>query len=85
VTTWGEHTAEHHTGSRKSLQARKTMEAFANLREELFRERALKADLLAALQEAIRAAESSDEWRTRHASWLNTARAVIAIAKAEGR
>jgi len=67
------------------MKTRQWTHGRANACEELFRERALKADLLAALQEAIRAAESSDEWRTRHASWLNTARAVIAIAKAEGR
>ena len=50
VVEFGAHTAEHHAGSRKSYEARRSMEAFALLREELNAERALKADLLEALQ-----------------------------------
>lgn len=46
---FGEHTAEHHRGTRKSADAKRSMEAFALLREELKHERALRADLLAAL------------------------------------
>lgn len=50
VVEFGAHTAEHHAGSRKSYEARRSMEAFALLREELKAERALKAELLEALQ-----------------------------------
>lgn len=55
VVEFGAHTAEHHTGSRRSADARRSMEAFALLREELKAERALKADLLAALETAYMA------------------------------
>ena len=50
VVEFGAHTAEHHAGSRKSYEARRSMEAFALLREELKAERAFKAELLKALQ-----------------------------------
>lgn len=53
VVEFGAHTAEHHAGSRKSYEARRSMEAFALMREELKAERALKADLLEALQEVL--------------------------------
>lgn len=48
---WGLHTTEHHTGGRKSEDARRTQEAFALMREELKREREVKAELLAALED----------------------------------
>jgi hypothetical protein len=51
VVEFGAHTASHHAGTRKSYDARKTMEAFAQLREELRAERVAKADLLEALRE----------------------------------
>jgi hypothetical protein len=47
ITEWGAHTTEHHTGGRKSEDARRSMEAFALMREQLKREREIKADLLA--------------------------------------
>jgi hypothetical protein len=50
IMTAGEHTAHHHGGGRKSEDARRTMEAFGLMREELKRERLLKADLLEALK-----------------------------------
>lgn len=50
VMTMGDHTTHHHTGTRKSYDTRRTMEAFANMREELKREREIKADLLATLE-----------------------------------
>ncbi|MBB5709297.1 HNH endonuclease [Sphingomonas xinjiangensis] len=53
VQTFGEHTVEHHTGGRKSEDARRSMEAFALLREELNRERLVKAELLEALTWAV--------------------------------
>jgi hypothetical protein len=50
LVEWGAHTTEHHKGGRKSEDARRSMEAFSLMREELRRERALRADLLEALQ-----------------------------------
>lgn len=52
---FGKHTAEHHTGSRHSYEARKSMEIFALLREDLKRERSAKALLITALERAERA------------------------------
>lgn len=49
LTEFGAHTAEHHTGARRNADARRSMEAFALLREELRTERAVKAELLEAL------------------------------------
>lgn len=37
----------------KSYETRRTMEGFANMREEIKRIRSINADLLAALQEAL--------------------------------
>jgi hypothetical protein len=51
VVEWGEHTAQHHKGGRKSEDARRSIEAFALMREQLKREREIKADLLGVLQE----------------------------------
>ena len=51
VVEWGEHTAQHHRGGRKSEDARRSIEAFALMREQLKREREIKADLLEVLQE----------------------------------
>lgn len=50
IQEWSAHTAEHHRGGRKSEDARRSMEAFALLREELKRQREIKAELLEALQ-----------------------------------
>ncbi len=76
VQTFGEHTTHHHTGTRKSWEARRSMEAFALLREELRRARELNADLL----EACKAAE---EWLSGWASaepYIDQIRAAIAKA-----
>lgn len=87
LTEFGPHTTSHHTGSRHDEDARRSMEAFALMREQLKREREVNADLLAA----VRAAESalaiaasyrdSDQCRIQAA--LQVCRA--AIAKTEGR
>jgi hypothetical protein len=53
LVEWGAHTTEHHKGSRKSEDARRSMEAFALMREELRRERALRAELLEALRRVL--------------------------------
>lgn len=80
VREFGAHTAEHHKGSRQSYDARRSMEAFALLREELKHERTVKADLLEALRELhLKTVVGTDA--ERHAA-LNQAWA--AISKAEG-
>lgn len=50
VMEWGKHTTVHHTGARASEDSRRTMQAFALLREELNHVRSVNADLLAALE-----------------------------------
>jgi hypothetical protein len=69
------HTAEHHKGGRKSEDAKRSMEAFALMREQLKREREIKSKLLEALQGLITGAEAM--------GW-NTKKARKAIAKATG-
>lgn len=48
-----EHTAEHAQGSRKSYDTRRTMEAIATMRTALIKERAVNAELLAALEQIL--------------------------------
>lgn len=74
VTEWGAHTAEHHTGGRKSEDARRSMEAFALMREQLRREREAKAELLEACRKALYALKGRE-----HDQFLRDA-----IAKATG-
>jgi hypothetical protein len=83
VKTFGEHTSMHHLGARRTYDSRRTMEAFALLREELKSERLLREELLAALQ-ALANAVSPDGKDARceqffHAP-LKAARAAIAKA-----
>lgn len=52
LTTWPDHTQSHHTGSRRDMALRDAATAFAQMREELKRERGIKSDLLAACKEA---------------------------------
>lgn len=52
LTSFGEHAAEHSRGRRHDEDTRRRMEAFALMREELKRERFLKAELLDALENA---------------------------------
>lgn len=85
LTEFGPHTAEHHTGTRKAYEARRSMEAFALMREHLRRERESKADLLAALNEIDRIGNGLvDKAETAYASLMKCAAiARAAIAKAE--
>lgn len=86
VIEWGVHTTEHHTGGRKSEDARRSMQAFALMREELKREREVKADLLVALKamdESLCCGYETPE--TRHAGRKALIAAHAAIAKAEGK
>lgn len=50
VVEFGAHTGEHSMGRRKDAAAKRSIEAFALMREELKRERGVKADLLEALR-----------------------------------
>lgn len=79
MAEWSAHTSAHHTGGRKSENARRSMEAFALMRETLRREREINADLLAILKAA--AEDDSVQWHD--GTLLKAARG--AIAKAEGR
>ena len=81
LTEWGKHTSEHHKGTRKSEDAKRTMGAFAILREELKRERRIKTDLLEALEnlaDYIDERAGDNECRP-----LENARAAIRKAKGE--
>lgn len=60
VVEFGAHTGEHSKGRRKDSDARRSMEAFALMREELKRERSVKADLLEALDVIAKASERSE-------------------------
>jgi len=87
VVEFGAHTAEHHAGTRKGYEARRSIEAFALMREELKAERAIKADLLAALQgldEAYCRAAAPLTREERHEDRLRLIAARAAIAKATG-
>jgi len=52
VMEFGTHTADHHTGTRRDADAKRSFEAFALMRETLKRERAIKTELLEALKDA---------------------------------
>lgn len=85
VMEFGAHTAQHSQGARKSYDAKRSMEAFALLREELKAERRVKADLLAALEGLL--ADIQDYQRINNLGGENNHWQVIAraaIAKATG-
>lgn len=84
IKDWGAHTAEHHLGARHRENSRRSMEAFALMREELRRVRELNSDLLEALRELV----ALDELTTTTMGWDETPEVIAAraaIAKAEGR
>lgn len=81
VIEHGAHTTEHHTGTRKSYDARKSMEAFGQMREALKAERAIKSDLLKALAGLV-ARYAYDGIPNDSLPAVEAARA--AMAKAEG-
>ncbi len=54
VTTFGDHNAIHHLGSRRDADAKRSLEAFALMREELCRVREQRAELLQACVEIER-------------------------------
>lgn len=89
VREFGEHTAEHSRGRRHNDDTRRRMEAFALMREELKRERQIKAELLEALEAAVANSdrlEAEGHPRLRDTPiWHIYQQAVAAIAKARGQ
>lgn len=87
---FGKHTIEHHTGSHRSEETKRRMEAFALMREELKRERLIKSELLEALEglvktctlRSLRGHDHVPSMRDQQDS-LKMARAVIAKARGE--
>lgn len=71
----------HHTGGRKSEDARRSMEAFALMREQLKREREIKADLLEACRVLVDVLNRYGVPLAAHGVKL----AKAALAKAEGQ
>lgn len=88
---FGEHTAEHHNGSRHSYQSKRRMEAFGLMRDELRRIRDINADMLAALKTVVAQIEDYERINNlapnpgRQHCWDCVAHAHVVIAKAEGR
>ena len=85
IQNWAQHTADHSKGRRKSADARRAMEAFALLREELRHQRRITADLLAALRDLFSADMAHvlmGDGKPDQIRALEAARA--AIRKAEG-
>lgn len=87
VLEFGAHSALHHSGARKSRDTKKTMEVFGLLREELKRERALKADLLEALDQqcelmafVLNHVTLPDGWYEKFTAELETSRATLSKA-----
>ena len=81
LTEWGKQTAEHHKGGRKSEDAKRSMQAFALMREQLKREREIKFDLLEALNLLI---SPHGGTIATHADNELAIKARAAIAKATG-
>lgn len=62
VVEFGAHTGAHSLGRRKDADAKRSMEAFALMREELKRERAVKSDLMAAMKRLSAFLSFEEEW-----------------------
>lgn len=82
IQDWGKHTADHHKGTRRDRDAKRSYEAFALLREELKHTRKINMELLEALEELT---------RFHYLGYSNTktlemivSQARTAIAKAKG-
>lgn len=88
IVEFGAHTTAHQKGTRRSADARRSMEAFALLREELKLERAMKAELLETLKLCVRNLEYLNEVQALDCARpdediLRVARAAIAKAKGD--
>jgi hypothetical protein len=86
IMEFGDHSAEHAAGSRKSYDARRKMEAFALLREELKSERTQNAQMLEALKDvdgrisALLSGNYSGSWDKAVISIREDVRAAITAA-----
>ncbi len=79
IVEFGAHTTAHHKGSRRDADARRSMGAFALLREELKSARAVQAELLAVAQMV------ADNYYGGEGDEQSIARAAVAaIAKTKG-
>lgn len=88
ISEWGEHTRGHHLGTRRDEDARRSMEAFALMREQLKRERIIKAELLEALGRLVGCVEVARCGETvldGHLDWSALLACRAAIAKATGK
>jgi hypothetical protein len=83
IMQFGEHTAQHHLGGRKSEDTRRTMEAFGLMREQLKRERLIKSDLLEALEKIADATMSQFANQSHMNNWMKRT-AIDALLKARG-
>jgi hypothetical protein len=84
IKTWPEHTILHHTGTRRSLEAIRSVTAFAQMREALKQERRVNAELRAALQSALIRLEYLNSEETGRCAATENARAALANANAKG-
>jgi hypothetical protein len=88
IVEFGAHSAEHARGRRANAHARRSMEAFALMREELRRERTEKAALLEALQNLMGLYDTPVERRRKasdpfYAEAVSTALSAIHAATGE--
>jgi len=82
IQDWGKHTADHHKGTRRDRDAKRSYEAFALLREELKHTRKINMELLKALEGLVEWFELDVEPSTKtFARWDS---AKLAISKAKG-
>jgi hypothetical protein len=87
VTTWTDHTVEHHTGSSRRDSTKRHIEVLANYREDNKRLKQINAELLEALKEAkelIRFFHGDPAWEIYDSSSPEMKRLNAAIAKATG-
>jgi len=75
VMEFGQHTAEHHQGGRKSYDSRRTIEAFALMRSELRDLREINAELYEALRWFV---DNPGECPGDHPQRVELARAALA-------
>ena len=85
LTTWPDHTQSHHTGSRRDMALRDAATAFAQMREELKRERGIKSDLLAACKRVVASSSGAKDIDAyAEIDWSALEVVEAAIAKAGG-
>lgn len=81
---WGMHTSEHHSGSLRSDQAKKTMQVIANYKSELKAASEINSVLLEALKAMVEAEHSYECGGYSSEELAALEKAHAAIEKAEG-